>query len=239
MVRCWQLWPEAQTRRRNVISQVRYQFGHNSPPGFTAVVVLDESHCSCHTYADLGLIALDVFTCGKPIRKTFCISSGKKSTWAMSPSGKCLVLSWNRKRRAHWKNQWPLRHNPRVNPGWRLPWISRSLHDGREDGLEPLESLSRRRDKLPRPVARDVQNGVFRPPARRGLRRSAADDRRPFLPHGFDHLRRHDRRQAGSHRLRHDRSRARAGRDRHRGPDRPRSDRVDRTHSLSAQPGPE
>jgi S-adenosylmethionine decarboxylase len=49
----------------NVISQVRYQFGHNSPPGFTAVVVLDESHCSCHTYADLGLVALDVFTCGK------------------------------------------------------------------------------------------------------------------------------------------------------------------------------
>ena len=49
----------------NVISQVRYQFGHNSPPGFTAVVVLDESHCSCHTYADLGLVALDVFTCGR------------------------------------------------------------------------------------------------------------------------------------------------------------------------------
>ena len=49
----------------NVISQVRYQFGHDSPPGFTAVVVLDESHCSCHTYADLGLVALDVFTCGR------------------------------------------------------------------------------------------------------------------------------------------------------------------------------
>ena len=48
----------------NVVSQVRYQFGHNSPPGFTAVVMLDESHCSAHTYADLGLIALDVFTCG-------------------------------------------------------------------------------------------------------------------------------------------------------------------------------
>jgi S-adenosylmethionine decarboxylase len=28
-------------------------------------VVLDESHCSCHTYADLGLVALDVFTCGR------------------------------------------------------------------------------------------------------------------------------------------------------------------------------
>lgn len=47
-----------------VVSQVRYKFGHNSPPGFTCVVVLDESHCSAHTYGDLGLIALDVFTCG-------------------------------------------------------------------------------------------------------------------------------------------------------------------------------
>jgi S-adenosylmethionine decarboxylase len=48
----------------NVISQVRYRFGHDSPPGFTAMVLLDESHCSAHSYADLGLIAMDVFTCG-------------------------------------------------------------------------------------------------------------------------------------------------------------------------------
>ena len=48
----------------SVISQIRYQFGHNSPPGFTAVVMLDASHCSAHTYADAGEIALDVFTCG-------------------------------------------------------------------------------------------------------------------------------------------------------------------------------
>ena len=54
----------AQRAGANVISQVRYHFGHNSPPGFTAVIVLDESHCSAHTYADLGLVALDVFTCG-------------------------------------------------------------------------------------------------------------------------------------------------------------------------------
>ena len=47
-----------------VISQVRYKFGHNSPPGFTCVVLLDESHCSAHTYADKGLVAMDVFTCG-------------------------------------------------------------------------------------------------------------------------------------------------------------------------------
>ena len=48
----------------NVISQVRYQFGSTSPPGFTAMVVLDESHCSAHAYAETGQIAMDVFTCG-------------------------------------------------------------------------------------------------------------------------------------------------------------------------------
>ncbi len=47
-----------------VISQVRYKFGSDSPPGFAAVVMLDESHCSAHSYADLGLIAMDMFTCG-------------------------------------------------------------------------------------------------------------------------------------------------------------------------------
>ena len=47
-----------------VISQFRYRFGHDTPPGFTAMVLLDESHCSAHTYADDGLIAMDIFTCG-------------------------------------------------------------------------------------------------------------------------------------------------------------------------------
>ena len=47
-----------------VVSQVRYKFGQDSPPGFAAVVMLDESHCSAHSYADLGLIAMDMFTCG-------------------------------------------------------------------------------------------------------------------------------------------------------------------------------
>ena len=48
-----------------VISQVRYRFGEESPPGFAVVVLLDESHCSAHSYADLGLLAIDVFTCGR------------------------------------------------------------------------------------------------------------------------------------------------------------------------------
>jgi len=48
----------------NVISQMRYRFGHESPEGFTAICLLDESHISAHTYADAGLIAMDIFTCG-------------------------------------------------------------------------------------------------------------------------------------------------------------------------------
>jgi S-adenosylmethionine decarboxylase len=27
--------------------------------------MLDESHCSVHTYADLGMLAMDIFTCGQ------------------------------------------------------------------------------------------------------------------------------------------------------------------------------
>ncbi|GEM_PF-1868505 len=48
----------------NVISQVRYHFGHNSPPGFTLAVLLDESHCTAHCYSETGHIAIDMFTCG-------------------------------------------------------------------------------------------------------------------------------------------------------------------------------
>ncbi|MBE7558909.1 adenosylmethionine decarboxylase [bacterium] len=48
----------------NVINSCRYHFGHNSPPGCTCFVMLDESHISAHSYADLGLLAIDVFTCG-------------------------------------------------------------------------------------------------------------------------------------------------------------------------------
>ncbi len=47
-----------------VINTCRYHFGHNSPPGCTCFVLLDESHISAHSYADLGLLAVDIFTCG-------------------------------------------------------------------------------------------------------------------------------------------------------------------------------
>jgi len=48
-----------------VLNTIRYHLGHNSPPGFACVVMLDESHCSAHSYAELGLMAIDIFTCGK------------------------------------------------------------------------------------------------------------------------------------------------------------------------------
>ena len=39
--------------------------GETSPPGFAAVVLIDESHITAHHYADRGMLALDCFTCGE------------------------------------------------------------------------------------------------------------------------------------------------------------------------------
>jgi len=37
----------------------------NTPPGVSIAVILDESHITCHTYADRGMCAIDIFTCGE------------------------------------------------------------------------------------------------------------------------------------------------------------------------------
>ncbi|MBN1825169.1 MAG: S-adenosylmethionine decarboxylase [Candidatus Eisenbacteria bacterium] len=52
-----------------VINSVRYRFGHGSPDGCTAFVMLDESHVAVHSYADKGLLAVDVFVCGEHARR--------------------------------------------------------------------------------------------------------------------------------------------------------------------------
>ena len=36
-----------------------------SAPGFTSVILIDESHCTSHCYSDKGWLAIDCFTCGK------------------------------------------------------------------------------------------------------------------------------------------------------------------------------
>ena len=39
--------------------------GTVSPPGFAAVVLIDESHITAHAYSNIGLLAIDIFTCGE------------------------------------------------------------------------------------------------------------------------------------------------------------------------------
>ena len=49
---------------REVHSHVEVFDGTESPPGFAAAVLIDESHVTAHCYSDRGLLAIDVFTCG-------------------------------------------------------------------------------------------------------------------------------------------------------------------------------
>ncbi len=49
---------------REVHSHVAEFDGTESPLGFAAVVLIDESHISAHCYADEGILAVDCFTCG-------------------------------------------------------------------------------------------------------------------------------------------------------------------------------
>ena len=54
----------AQSGCREVHAHVENFDGSVSPPGFAAVVLIDESHVSAHCYADEGILAVDCFTCG-------------------------------------------------------------------------------------------------------------------------------------------------------------------------------
>ncbi|MEC7686200.1 MAG: S-adenosylmethionine decarboxylase [Candidatus Thermoplasmatota archaeon] len=49
---------------REVHSHVEQFDGTESPLGFAAVVLIDESHVSAHCYSESGLLAIDIFTCG-------------------------------------------------------------------------------------------------------------------------------------------------------------------------------
>ena len=49
---------------RRVHSHIEKFDGTLSPPGFASVVLLDESHVSAHCYSDIGLLAIDAFSCG-------------------------------------------------------------------------------------------------------------------------------------------------------------------------------
>ena len=49
---------------REVHAHVAQFDGRESPPGFAAVVLIDESHVSAPCYSESGLLAIDIFTCG-------------------------------------------------------------------------------------------------------------------------------------------------------------------------------
>lgn len=43
---------------------LRRAFHKFEPYGITGVLVLAESHCTCHTYPEIQYVAADLFTCG-------------------------------------------------------------------------------------------------------------------------------------------------------------------------------
>ena len=49
---------------REVHAHVEEFDGSQSPTGFAAVVLLDESHVSAHCYYDRGILAVDAYTSG-------------------------------------------------------------------------------------------------------------------------------------------------------------------------------
>ncbi|HJM45091.1 MAG TPA: S-adenosylmethionine decarboxylase, partial [Candidatus Poseidoniaceae archaeon] len=49
---------------RRVHSHVENFDGTVSPLGFAAIVLIDESHVTAHCYSEIGLLAIDIFTCG-------------------------------------------------------------------------------------------------------------------------------------------------------------------------------
>lgn len=52
----------AKKANSTILQHSSYKF---TPQGVTAVVLLEESHISCHTYPEFGFIAVDIYTCGK------------------------------------------------------------------------------------------------------------------------------------------------------------------------------
>jgi S-adenosylmethionine decarboxylase len=68
--------------------------GGPTPPGFTSVCLLDESHVSSHCYSDDGLLAIDIFTCGGKPQQTFAAARDiHKAVMAKLPGCKFIGSS--------------------------------------------------------------------------------------------------------------------------------------------------
>ncbi len=75
----------AKSGAREVHAHVEIFDGSVSPPGFAAVVLLDESHLSAHCYSDQGLLAIDAFTCGGTDPASI-VEDLKQTLYDLSPS---------------------------------------------------------------------------------------------------------------------------------------------------------
>ncbi len=53
-----------QNTTMKILNQHLSILGESSPSGFAICITLDESHMTCHSYFDEGLLAVDAFTCG-------------------------------------------------------------------------------------------------------------------------------------------------------------------------------
>eukprot|EP00041_Stephanoeca_diplocostata_P020411 m.455655 g.455655 ORF g.455655 m.455655 type:complete len:186 (-) comp21573_c0_seq20:2744-3301(-) len=67
-----------------------------SPPGFTSVVLLDESHITAHCYSRTGEIALDVFTCGAANKADYILENMSKWLKARFPGAEVTFSSISR-----------------------------------------------------------------------------------------------------------------------------------------------
>jgi S-adenosylmethionine/arginine decarboxylase-like enzyme len=68
--------------------------GGPTPPGFTSVCLLDESHVSSHCYSNDGLLAIDIFTCGGKPQQTFAAARDiHKAVMAKLPGCKFIGSS--------------------------------------------------------------------------------------------------------------------------------------------------
>ena len=70
---------------KEVHAHVEIFDGSSSPPGFAAVVLLDESHVSAHCYSDRGLLAIDAFTCGGTDPSSI-VEELKQALYKLSPN---------------------------------------------------------------------------------------------------------------------------------------------------------
>ena len=143
MVRCWQPWPEARTRgrQRDLSSSlsIRAQFsprlygsrGSRREPLFLP-------HLCRSGARRTGRLHLRE---NRSARRSAFHPRGNRAGRRFHPGNASFYPGTANGGRTG-RDQWPLRHNPRFNPGWRLPWIRDRSTTGARTVLNRLESLS-------------------------------------------------------------------------------------------------